>query len=58
MNFNSLSFLYFNRTDSGVHALSTTAHVDLVHPYNKNYDVNKIVKSLNRSFNKNRHELR
>ncbi|XP_046754103.1 tRNA pseudouridine synthase A [Diprion similis] len=47
-----------SRTDSGVHALSTTAHIDLIHPENESYNPLYIQQTLNKTFAKNDDEIR
>ncbi|XP_046412888.1 tRNA pseudouridine synthase A isoform X2 [Neodiprion pinetum] len=47
-----------SRTDSGVHALSTTAHIDLIHPKNESYNTQYMKHRLNKTFAKNGHAIR
>uniref|UniRef100_A0AAG5CUY7 tRNA pseudouridine synthase n=1 Tax=Anopheles atroparvus TaxID=41427 RepID=A0AAG5CUY7_ANOAO len=47
-----------SRTDTGVHALHNTVHVDLERPNGKPYDVDRITKQLNRSFERDAQSLR
>uniref|UniRef100_A0A182JTT6 tRNA pseudouridine synthase n=1 Tax=Anopheles christyi TaxID=43041 RepID=A0A182JTT6_9DIPT len=47
-----------SRTDTGVHALHNTVHVDLQRPNGKPYDADRITKVLNRAFEKDAQSLR
>ncbi|XP_041775866.1 tRNA pseudouridine synthase-like 1 [Anopheles merus] len=47
-----------SRTDTGVHALHNTVHVDLQRPNGKPYDSDRITKTLNRAFEKDGQSLR
>ncbi|CAG2120615.1 unnamed protein product, partial [Medioppia subpectinata] len=48
-----------SRTDSGVHAIVNTAHVDLTHPYvNTVYKPAFITQSVNAYLSRNDHEIR
>uniref|UniRef100_A0A182PTD3 tRNA pseudouridine synthase n=1 Tax=Anopheles epiroticus TaxID=199890 RepID=A0A182PTD3_9DIPT len=47
-----------SRTDTGVHALHNTVHVDLQRPNGKPYDADRITKTLNRAFEKDAQSLR
>ncbi|XP_054159875.1 tRNA pseudouridine synthase-like 1 [Oppia nitens] len=48
-----------SRTDSGVHALANSAHVDLTHPYNNTtYKPSFIISSVNTNLLKNGHDIR
>ncbi|XP_058121774.1 tRNA pseudouridine synthase-like 1 [Anopheles ziemanni] len=47
-----------SRTDTGVHALHNTVHVDLERPNGKPYDAEKITKALNRAFERDAQSLR
>ncbi|XP_053673605.1 tRNA pseudouridine synthase-like 1 [Anopheles nili] len=47
-----------SRTDTGVHALHNTVHVDLLRPNGLPYDANHITRTLNRCFEKDEQALR
>ncbi|XP_052894776.1 tRNA pseudouridine synthase-like 1 isoform X1 [Anopheles moucheti] len=47
-----------SRTDTGVHALHNTVHVDLQRPNGKPYDTHRITTTLNRAFEKDAQSLR
>ncbi|XP_050078056.1 tRNA pseudouridine synthase-like 1 isoform X1 [Anopheles maculipalpis] len=47
-----------SRTDTGVHALHNTVHVDLERPNGKPYTVDRITQTLNRAFERDGQSLR
>ncbi|XP_058062109.1 tRNA pseudouridine synthase-like 1 [Anopheles bellator] len=47
-----------SRTDTGVHALNNTVHVDLERPSGQPYDADRITKILNRTFERDAISLR
>lgn len=50
---NPIEVVISSRTDSGVHALHSTVHVDLERSSGKPYDVHHITQRLNHSFTRN-----
>ncbi|XP_037090557.1 tRNA pseudouridine synthase-like 1 [Pollicipes pollicipes] len=57
---NTPVFVLSSRTDSGVHALSSSGHVDLAHPYHEEGRVfrpARLLRELNRYFDKTATEI-
>lgn len=50
--------MYIYRTDAGVHALCSTAHVELENRYNQIYNTSNLIAYVNRFFTRCGHTIR